>query len=75
MSEHELSTTEEVILALGGVRAVAELTGRKYTAACNWANFQTFPPDTFVVMKAALTDRGYAAPNSLWRMVRVRGVA
>jgi hypothetical protein len=51
------------------VRSVAELTGRNYDAAYNWKRFGQFPSDTFVVMQAALADRGMTAPPSLWRMV------
>ena len=64
-----LATTSEVILALGGVKAVAELTGRTYDAAWNWNKFETFPSDTYLVMTGALRERGIEAPPSLWRMV------
>ena len=65
----ELSTTAEVIDALGGISAVARLTSRKYSAAFNWKNFVKFPADTYVVMQAALGAAGCAAPASLWGMV------
>lgn len=68
----ELSTTAEVIDKLGGVGPVADLTGRKYNAAWNWTTFEHFPPDTYVVMKDALAERGFSAPPSLWRMVPER---
>lgn len=64
-----LSTTNEVIEALGGVQAVADLTKRKYPAAQNWTRFPNFPPDTYRVMQDALRERGKSAPDSLWRMV------
>ncbi len=63
-----LTTTEEVVHALGGTRAVAELTGRKYTAAAHWAKFDTFPSNTFLVISAELERRGFSAPASLWNM-------
>jgi hypothetical protein len=65
----ELTPAAAVFEALGGVRSVAELTGRHYDAAYNWKRFGHFPPDTFVVMQAALADRDATAPPSLWRMV------
>lgn len=64
-----LTTTIDVIKALGGTEAVAKLTGRKYSAAFNWRKFETFPPDTFLVMTKALADAGHTAPPTLWRMV------
>ena len=67
-----LTTTREVIKALGGVEAVANLTDRQYNAASNWNGFKTFPPDTYVVMIEALLRNDHWAPPSLWRMVRHR---
>lgn len=64
-----LKTTREVIGALGGVKSVAALTGRKYTAAHNWLGFETFPADTYTVMSSALMRVGKTAPASLWRQV------
>lgn len=68
----ELTTTAEVMAALGGIAPVAALTGRKYGAAFNWKGFPKFPADTFVVMQAALRAAGYSAPDSLWGMVEPR---
>ena len=65
----ELCTTVAVMDALGGTRAVADLTGREYGAAFNWRGFETFPPDTYLVMTQALEAQGKTAPPSLWRMV------
>ena len=67
-----LKSTTAVIEALGGVRAVADLTNRTYQAAHNWKRFKTFPPDTYLVMKAKLDEIGATAPASLWRMVKPR---
>lgn len=64
----QFTTTAEVVKALGGVQAVADLTKRGYSAACNWNGFKTFPANTYVVMKAALQERGLDAPDSLWGM-------
>lgn len=65
----ELSSTAAVMEKLGGPGAVAKLTGRKYNAAQNWKGFDTFPPDTYLVMTEALRASGYTAPASLWRMI------
>lgn len=65
----ELLTTADVMAALGGPGAVAELTGRKYSAAHNWGTFVKFPANTYVVMQAALAKIGRTAPASLWGMV------
>jgi hypothetical protein len=65
----QLTSTSAVIKELGGTRSVAALTGRKYPAAHAWHRFDTFPPDTYLVMTAALKEKGKTAPASLWRMV------
>lgn len=68
MDPENLNTTAEVMEALGGTAAVAELTGRQVSAASNWLKFPTFPSNTYVAMKAALTLKGKTAPDSLWSM-------
>ncbi len=68
-----LTTTEKVMHALGGTRAVAELTGRKYQAAAHWNNFKAFPANTFLVLSAELERRGFRAPASLWNMQEPSG--
>jgi ABC-type hemin transport system substrate-binding protein len=65
----ELTTANDVIDKLGGNQAVAKLTNRKPNAVSNWRSFDAFPPDTFLVLTAALRERGESAPVSLWRMV------
>jgi len=65
----ELETTTEVFAALGGINAVASLTGRKYSAAFNWKALGRFPSDTFVVLQEELRAARCSAPASLWGMV------
>lgn len=65
----ELTDARTVVEKLGGIRAVAELTQRKYSAAANWPSFNKFPPNTFLVMREALRERHCTAPASLWGMV------
>jgi hypothetical protein len=69
MAARHLDTTTAVMDALGGHPKVAILTNRKPKAAWNWYKFEHFPPDTYIVMTAALAERGCTAPPSLWRMV------
>jgi hypothetical protein len=64
----ELHTTSEIMDALGGTQAVADLTGRKYSAAFNWRTIGAFPANTYVVLWTALHERGYSAHPRLWGM-------
>jgi hypothetical protein len=64
-----LTSIEEVIDALGGTKAVAELTKRSSPSAVpNWKT-RKFPPNTYAIMKAALQAQGADAPDSLWNMM------
>jgi hypothetical protein len=69
-----LTSTTEVIEALGGLEAVATLTGSKYGAVWNWQNFVKFPAKTYVVMTDALAAKGLRAPASLWGMIEAPSV-
>lgn len=64
----ELSTTSEVMDALGGNTPVAQLTGSKPTAVSNWRKSETFPSKTYLAMTDALFAKGKTAPASLWGM-------
>jgi hypothetical protein len=64
----EVTTTNAVIDALGGTRAVAELTGRGQSAASNWRNHPRFPANTYLTLTAALAAKGLTAPAWLWDM-------
>ena len=68
-SMSELQSAPAVIEALGGLSAVAALTGSGYKAVANWKSFGAFPPRTYVIMTTALNERGLKAPASLWGMV------
>ena len=63
-----LTTTRDVIEALGGISKVAELTERKYGAAAQWPHFPKFPSNTYVALTDALERVGKTAPPSLWGM-------
>ena len=66
----QLSSIEEVILALGGPQAVAQLTKRKSVSAVPmWKNRGVFPANTFALMQTELKARNAKAPYSLWNMM------
>lgn len=65
----ELHTTCEIMDALGGTQAVADLTGRKYSAAFNWRAFGAFPANTYIAITTALEAHDYTASPKLWGMV------
>lgn len=75
MAERELTTTTEVVKELGGIAAVAELTGSQYKAAANWKSFDRFPAKHFLVMTRELKRRGKSAPPSLWGMTEAERVS
>lgn len=61
-----LETTDAVIKALGGVRAVATLVGaRTTTVVQNWRK-RRFPARFYPQMKSALASRGLDASRELW---------
>lgn len=63
-----LKTTSEVVEALGGYLAVAEITGSKPKAVSNWPRFETFPSNTYIALTEALLAKGKTAPATLWGM-------
>jgi hypothetical protein len=79
----ELGTVDAVLDALGGVTAVAELTGDFYSSSRRegarkheayptvhyWKQTGAFPPKTYVLLITALAEKGYTAPPSLWKMI------
>lgn len=71
----QLSSTEEVIAALGGKQAVMTLTGRSWSAVWNWENRKSFPANTYAVLKPALESTGATAPDSLWGMSTISELA
>lgn len=64
----QLETAADVVTTLGGIKAVAALTGRQYNAAANWPAFGKFPPNTFLVLQKALEAAECSAPPALWGM-------
>jgi hypothetical protein len=66
----QLSTTSEVIEALGGTSAVAALFGCGVRAVGNWRCAGIFPLHTYHEMMPLLLAKGMSAPRSLWRFER-----
>ena len=65
----ELTSVDAVIGALGGLKEVASLTGRRGNSAVPmWRQRGSFPSNTYAVMIAALQEQGKTAPASLWGM-------
>ncbi len=69
-----LSSIDEVIVALGGPAATARLVARSPQAVTNWRAEGRMPPKLYLVMHAALAQRGKRAPASLWGMTEPAGV-
>jgi hypothetical protein len=63
-----ITTTDEVIHALGGDQNVSEILGVHRKAVSNWRYFGIFPAATYLVLKQMLKKRGKDAPDTLWAM-------
>lgn len=68
MSNRKLQSVPLVVAALGGKHAVADMTGRTWSAVWNWESREAFPPNTYTVLKRALEAKGLTAPDALWGM-------
>lgn len=66
-----LNTIVGVIDILGGVAAVARLTGRGETAVYNWLAYRRFPANLYVVMTGHLPE-GVTASAELWGQEKAR---
>jgi hypothetical protein len=71
MTQHEtlkpLWTFNAVLDVLGGPGEVGKLTDQTSAAVCNWRRLRgLFPSKYYFTMKAALADRGFYAPISLF---------
>ena len=65
-----LLTVSEVIQALGGTKAVAQLFDLREAAVGNWRIANAMPPHTFTKIQAELMARGTTADISLWKFHR-----
>jgi len=66
MAQRHLRSAWHIIGALGGIGAVAELTGSLRTSVHNWRAAKRFPASVYKVMTDALAARGVTAPAALW---------
>lgn len=64
-----LDSPESVVIALGGARAVAAMSGAELSTVYNWCARKHFPARTYRAFSDALAARGFEAPPELWRMV------
>lgn len=62
-----LQTTDDVIDALGGNRAVGDLTASNAKAVSNWRGSK-FPAWTYLSINRGLDAIGKSASASLWKM-------
>lgn len=70
MTPLPLENAKQVIDALGGRALVVTLTDAKNTNVVgNWERDGEFPARLFLLMSAALKERGYKAPAKLWGQV------
>jgi len=65
-SYRHLDTVDDVIDAIGGSSAIAQLTGRGRTAVSNWRSWERFPACLHALMTEALLQRGCVASPALW---------
>lgn len=64
-----LTTTGEVIDALGGNAVVAEMTKAKNkNVIYNWRAAGKFPANTYILFQSELRHRNLTAPDRLWAM-------
>lgn len=61
-------STRQIMDALGGTREVARITSRKVSAASMWRSLGKFPPNTYLVLKAAMDAKGIAVDPTLFGM-------
>lgn len=69
MDVKTLETSSEIVDALGGNGPTGDITEADPKTVSAWRSANAFPPRTYLVMTAALAERGYAAPASLWKMI------
>jgi len=65
-THRQLKSVRQVISLLGGINAVAEMTGALRTSVHNWRATRRFPARYYVVMTSALAKRDASAPHALW---------
>lgn len=66
----KLTTTDDVIKALGGTKQACDMLCVKPQAISVWRVQNLFPPHTFPTISQELLSRGLVAEVSLWRWGR-----
>lgn len=69
MSKIKLTEPKDVIEVLGGVSQVAAISGYRAKAVWNWTDGRKLPSKTFLILSAALAEKGYDAPPSFWGII------
>jgi hypothetical protein len=64
----ELTTALQITTRLGGIEAVAKLTGADPKSVYNWHAINRFPADTYCTMQVELVRVGCYARPHLWHM-------
>jgi hypothetical protein len=72
---NQITTTSDVIRALGGTKAACEILGVKQQAISVWRVTGVLPPHTFPIISQELLKRGLSADLSLWRWERKKKIA
>jgi hypothetical protein len=67
--ESAVETVADAIAKLGGPTATGKLVGRSAQSVVNWRAANKFPGDTYLILSAALEDRGLRAPPSMWGLI------
>jgi len=62
------SPTTPIIDKLGGIAAVANLTGSRYSAVASWKYAGKFPARTYLLLAPEIERHGLEASPSLWGM-------
>lgn len=61
-----LTTVDDVVAQLGGMKRVARMTKCGVTAVHNWRARGCFPARFYVRMQTKLIENGFVAPAKLW---------
>jgi hypothetical protein len=67
-----LNSVRDVVKALGGSKAAAELCGVSTNAVSNWRSWNRLPAHTFPIVSRELLNRGLTAEISLFNFDRKR---
>jgi ATP phosphoribosyltransferase regulatory subunit len=66
-------TASDLIDALGGTAAVADIADVGMSAVSNWRKFDRLPPRLYLRIAAAARERGIEAPEHLFEERRATG--